>query len=749
MRFLIVLILLYSVFLQSYGQQWSRQSVDSLVAVIRKTDKKAHLEYPIDAYIVQHAKSKDFFEYFLQKTANQKDLVELHGKVNVAFAQYYYLREKKDIDFARQYYKKAEEYLRKNNHPCDALEVWLSFADQLTQQNLDVELAKQILENTYEKARQEDCRTVAIRTEYVKGIYLGERQGKYKKSLEQMLKAEQLITPTVPHSVKIEVYDGLGFLFYKASNYDKALQYWLKVDTLLKTLNYDDKYPVTKVLNNIGLVYKNKDNQEKALEFYQKAIQVATQRKDTFWMNLPKGNIGDIFFARKQIDTAYQLYQQYLSVAYKFQDWGIVVAGHTKLANYFIEKGLYKEAKREIETAQKFLDAKKAFIFIDNATLGATAQKNIYRTLSILSQRERKFDEAVFYQNKYIAINDSINKLISAQQLELLSVDLKVQQEVIEKEKLKENIRQREILVFAFLATTLLSLLLVALVLWNRYQIQKQGLLVKKKNEEIALVNDILEGKNKDIMDSILYAERIQKAFLPKQTKLSKILENYFVLYKPKNIVSGDFYYVVEKEDTIFIVAADCTGHGVPGALMSMLGVILLDNIIREKGIQSPAKIVEMLDKGIIQTLHQEESESQDGMDIAVCVWHKKDRILKIAGAKTSVILINGGVFEEIITDRYTVGGDGARYLQQEKKFLEIERHVSENAMLYLFSDGYIDQFSSANRKKMGKKRLYQAFLMIQNQDMTHQFNYLNNMLVQWQGEEEQIDDILVMGIRL
>jgi serine phosphatase RsbU (regulator of sigma subunit) len=328
-------------------------------------------------------------------------------------------------------------------------------------------------------------------------------------------------------------------------------------------------------------------------------------------------------------------------------------------------------------------------------------------------------------------------------------VDLKVQQEVIEKEKLKENIRQREILVFAFLATTLLSLLLVALVLWNRYQIQKQGLLVKKKNEEIALVNDILEGKNKDIMDSILYAERIQKAFLPKQTKLSKILENYFVLYKPKDIVSGDFYYVVEKEDTIFIVAADCTGHGVPGALMSMLGVILLDNIIREKGIQSPAKIVEMLDKGIIQTLHQEESESQDGMDIAVCVWHKKDRILKIAGAKTSVILINGGVFEEIITDRYTVGGDGARYLQQEKKFLEIEKHIPENAMLYLFSDGYIDQFSSANRKKIGKKRLYQAFLMIQNQDMTHQFNYLNNMLVQWQGEEEQIDDILVMGIRL
>jgi serine phosphatase RsbU (regulator of sigma subunit) len=182
---------------------------------------------------------------------------------------------------------------------------------------------------------------------------------------------------------------------------------------------------------------------------------------------------------------------------------------------------------------------------------------------------------------------------------------------------------------------------------------------------------------------------------------------------------------------------------------MSMLGVILLDNIIQEKGIHTPAKIVELLDKGIIQALHQKEGETQDGMDISVCVWDRNENILKIAGAKSYIILIQNEELEEIITDRYNVGGDNSRYDYEMKAFTEIERKIDPDSMLYMFSDGYADQFSYISRKKLGRKRLYEAFKQIHKLNPQNQRDYLDGMLKDWQRTEEQIDDIMILGIRL
>jgi len=740
----------FSIFLQSYyAHAWSKKSADSLLEAIQKADKKYDLDFIMDRYVSARSKQKELFEYLLAQTAGKKDLVLIHGHLHSQFAQYHFLREKRDIKSALSYYQKGEDFFRKQHLPCEATNLWLGLPDELTQANMDVALAEQILDDTYQKAEKEQCYETLALIEHKRGIYLGERQKNYKKSLEHMLKAVDILDKyPCSNAVQIEIYNSTGSLFYKASNYDKALYYWLEVDKLLKEVNYQDKYPISRLLNNIGLVYKNKQVYDQALTYYQKAIEKAQERKDSFWMNLPKGNIADILFLQKKYDTAYSLYKDYLANAYKYSDWGIIVAGHIKIANYFIETNQLAQAQKSLDSAQNILDNKKHVINTYNSILSFISQKNIFQAFGNLKQKEKKFEEAVLYQNKYIHLNDSINRLVNAQQLEILSTDLKLKQEVFEKKRSEESSKQKETIVLASLITTTLSLFLVALILFNRYKIQRQGLLLKKKNNEVALMNETLETQNRDIMDSILYAERIQKAFLPYPNRINKFLHHYFVLYKPKNVVSGDFYYIQEKKDLIFVVTADCTGHGVPGALMSMLGVILLDNIIQEKGVQSPSKIIELLDKGIIQTLHQKESESQDGMDISVCVWDKNTRKLQIAGAKTFVAILYDDDLEEIITDRLTVGGDGARYNQHIKDFTEIERTLPHPFMVYMFSDGYMDQFSSINRKKIGKKRMYEAFKTIHKFPLSSQKDYLENVLKDWQRSEEQIDDIMVLGIR-
>ncbi|MCU0439286.1 MAG: SpoIIE family protein phosphatase [Raineya sp.] len=749
MRFCLF-VCLYILSLSNYAQTWQKASADSLLDIIHNAPRKKDLAYHLDRYTSNHSKSQELFTYLLEKTKNNEPLAYVHGTLYAKFGQYYYLRDYKDLVTASEYHKKAEKYLKKYDLHCEALDIWLGFADQLTQNNQDISLAQNTLSDIYKRAEKEKCYDIMARIEYQRGLYFGERQNNYKKTLEYLFKAINILEKhPCDNTVKIEVYNSMGSLFYKAGNYDKSLIYWLRVDSLLKFVNYQDKQPASRLLNNIGLVYRNQGNYDKALIYYQKAIIHAQKTNDAFWINLPKGNIGDILLKRNLLDSAYTLYKDYLKYAYIYNDWGIVVAGHTKIASYFIEVKQFGKAQAHLDTAQNTLNTYKQKINLYNPTLSIHSQKNIYQALSNLKQREKKFEEAVLYQNLFINLNDSLIKIVNAQQLEILSTDLNIKQENYEKRGLENNIKQKETIILASLITTALSLILVALILGNRHKIQRQGLLLKKKNEEVALMNEMLETQHRDIMDSILYAERIQKAFLPYPKRINKFLHHYFVLYKPKNVVSGDFYYIIEKKDLIFIVTADCTGHGVPGALMSMLGVILLDNIIQEKGIHTPAKIIELLDRGIIQALHQEESETQDGMDISICVWDRNQNTLKIAGAKSFVVLIQNGELEELITNRYNVGGDNSRYDHAAKTFTEIEKQITPDTMLYMFSDGYADQFSYISRKKLGRKRLYEAFKLINNLNLQSQKEYLDNMLKDWQRTEEQIDDIMVLGIRL
>ncbi|WP_338789858.1 two-component regulator propeller domain-containing protein [Bernardetia sp. MNP-M8] len=257
-----------------------------------------------------------------------------------------------------------------------------------------------------------------------------------------------------------------------------------------------------------------------------------------------------------------------------------------------------------------------------------------------------------------------------------------------------------------------------------------------------------LESKNKDITDSINYAKRIQHALLPPLSILKDAFEA-FVLFLPRDIVSGDFYWFTEKEGKTIVAAIDCTGHGVPGAFMSIIAETHLDRIINVMGIMSPALILEELDKAVRNTLRQNETQSRDGMDMSICVIDKNNNEVVFGGAKNPLIYIQNGNVEQVKGDIRGIGGYSRKYLKKTPTFKEHVIKVNEPTSFYIFSDGYQDQFGGKHDEKFMKKRFRQVLRDIHAEDMDAQRQLLERGFIRWKGQRQQIDDVLVIGFKM
>lgn len=272
-------------------------------------------------------------------------------------------------------------------------------------------------------------------------------------------------------------------------------------------------------------------------------------------------------------------------------------------------------------------------------------------------------------------------------------------------------------------------------------------------NDELSItletVNDqtkLIEKKNNDITASITYAQRIQQSMLPLTSRIKKVLPEHFILFKPRDIVSGDFYWIQQVDDKKVIAAVDCTGHGVPGAFMSLIGNDLLNEIVLSKKITNPSKILETLNHKIISTLKQENTDNQDGMDAAICVIDTTQNKVRFAGAKNPFILIQNGELQEYKGDRKSIGGSKKRIKEEVFSYHDI--NLEGNNIGYLFSDGYMDQFGGENDKKFMKRRFINLLHEIHHLPMKEQEDILEKRLKEWIGHRAQIDDILVIGFQ-
>ena len=256
-----------------------------------------------------------------------------------------------------------------------------------------------------------------------------------------------------------------------------------------------------------------------------------------------------------------------------------------------------------------------------------------------------------------------------------------------------------------------------------------------------------LAQKNKDITSSIQYAKRIQLAILPPLEQIFKHFPESFLLYKPKDIVSGDFYWFGIKNGRKIIAVVDCTGHGVPGAFMSMIGHNLLNQIIIENGITAPDQILNALHKGVQSALKQGTSvvDTSDGMDVAICSIDSNNTEMLFAGAFRPLFILNGSTFKKVEADKFPIGGS---QLDAQRHYTCHVIRIEKGDTFYMSSDGYADQFGGEKGKKFMVKRFNELLLSIQDKSMEEQGRILEETFNSWRGEYQQVDDILVMGIR-
>ncbi|MCB0402767.1 MAG: SpoIIE family protein phosphatase [Flavobacteriales bacterium] len=321
---------------------------------------------------------------------------------------------------------------------------------------------------------------------------------------------------------------------------------------------------------------------------------------------------------------------------------------------------------------------------------------------------------------------------------------------------------------FIITSVLVLMVLIVVLIKLRERNLQREKRILEEKvaerTEEVVKQSKELERKNKDIIDSITYAKRIQDAILPSDERFTKELSQTFILFNPKDIVSGDFYWLATRGDTTLFAAVDCTGHGVPGAFMSIVGHNLLDKIVGEYGMVEPASILNELNKGVANTLKKEtrQDDIRDGMDIALCAFDKKKKVLEYAGAYNPLYIVtrhelktdldiepsaeeNGLKLYEVKANRFPIGNYG----EEQKEFTNHSIQLNEGDTVYLFSDGYADQFGGENGKKFRYKRFKEFLLSINQLPMDQQKDRLQEEFKDWMGNYEQIDDVIVIGSKL
>ena len=273
---------------------------------------------------------------------------------------------------------------------------------------------------------------------------------------------------------------------------------------------------------------------------------------------------------------------------------------------------------------------------------------------------------------------------------------------------------------------------------------------LEAQRDEIECQKNLILVKNEQITDSINYARKIQDSILVPEAKIKRWMPNMFIYYKPKDIVSGDFYWFSRYESKYVITAIDCTGHGVPGAFLSMIGNTLLHEIVNIKHVFKPDQILAMLHTGITLALNQdsEDSGSEDGMDMSLCTVDARLNRFQFAGAKNSIYVVQGDKLKVLKANYYSVGGKSLRP-GMKVEFTCYDFMYDENTSIYMFSDGYLDQYGGASNEKFNAQRFKELILANRTLPMDEQKEIITKTMEQWIGDRQQIDDFLVMGVKL
>ncbi|MBC7695520.1 MAG: tetratricopeptide repeat protein [Burkholderiales bacterium] len=585
--------------------------------------------------------------------------------------------------------------------------------------------------------------------------YSFEASGKYKDALNCFLIASDINKKNRNKPKLAQCYTAMGVIYWYQGFYDKAEEYYKKNIEICLELN--DLSGLGASYGNLAILFDEKKELDNALIFYKKALAIFDNGKKPAQTAACLDNMSLIFKQKGDFSQARSYNLRSYKIRESLHDSIGMLASMGNLGSIFIAQ---KNADEAIEISQQVLSIA--------VRLGAKEDmKSAYYNLKDAFELKKDYKSANAILNKLMDLKDSLRNMDNANQIAELEAKFKTKEKEVELSEVKlmqelrevENSEKLKKKNYSIIILSLVGvfILLLAVILLKRFnEKQKVAEEFSAKNKAIEFQKTIIDTayhelteRNKDITDSIKYAKRIQEAIFPSAVHFSKLLPQAFTLFKPKDIVSGDFYWVEKgKDDAVFVAVVDCTGHGVPGAFMSIVGFNLLNKAIHENKCDDPADILNQVNIDLTETLKQtfEESAVKDGMEISLCKWNKEKNELLFAGANTIVYHISDDQINIIKGNKHPIG---SFYGEQLKPFQTAKIIVKKNDCVYLFSDGYADQFGGPKGKKFKYKQLEEFLLSIAHEAMETQKQKLDEVFEKWKGDLEQVDDVCIIGIRI
>ena len=584
-------------------------------------------------------------------------------------------------------------------------------------------------------------------------------------------------------------YNNLGNICGNQSNYPEALQYLLKSlkmkeDLIAEGNKEIDSSSIAKAYTNIGLIYQLEDKNTEALSYHTKALRIRISRGDKNAISESYNSLGNIFYNKNDFANALLYFEKCLAIKIEIGDQSGRAAVLNNMAVIYKEQHKYDKALALLKESQKINEeiGEEEGILNSNINFGGIYYKLKQYSLSeeyfkkalIASQKfeiiddlkecckglsdvykaQGKFEQSLEYFQKYILFKDSINneeasnKIVRAEMNYEFDKKKAIEDAAHEKEAaiaLAESKKQKIII---WSVCGILILVFGFAVYAYRSNLQKQRINKELdfKNKKIENAYAIIEERNKEITDSIHYAKRIQRAMITSDNYISQYVKDYFIFYQPKDIVSGDFYWAVNHHNKFYIAVADCTGHGVPGAFMSLLNISFLNENVIEKNIVNPDMVLNEQRNHIIKALNPIGNEdSKDGMDCVLCAFDFNALTLEYAAANNSFYIIRSGELIICKADKMPVGKSPT----DSQPFTYNKVQLQKSDSVYIFTDGYADQFGGKKGKKFKYKQLEEILLANCNLPLEQQKQILDTKFKEWKGNLEQVDDVLLIGIKI
>ncbi len=532
------------------------------------------------------------------------------------------------------------------------------------------------------------------------------------------------------------VYSKMGALFKKVNDIEKSNSYFnkaLKIYTQTKKWN-----GIESCYLNLGVNNSIKLFNDMAVEYFERGLEINKRTGDNHRKSLLLNGMAGVYYNLSNFEKALTFYKEALVYSRKTEDENLSANLNNNIGTVLMEMNRFAEAKPyliEVYFASRNQKDKTELALFSSFNLA-----QLYEDLG-------EYKSAMDYMNIYVNMNDSLNNIANTRNLS--EIEAKYQNEKKEEQNilLNERLKNKSMQIYFALGGIAFLMVLAFLIFRGLKEKQKANVALEEKNKIIEEKSLIVEEQHKDITDSIKYAERIQAAILPPEKLWKSILPNSFVFYQPKDILSGDFYWIENSEDFVFIAAADCTGHGVPGALMSIVNYNHLNKAILEKGLTDAGSILDVINDWLTQSLHQsyQESPVRDGMDISLCVIDKRTNRLNFAGAYNSIYILRDNKIEEITPDKQPVGA----FIEDNiKPFHNKYVQLNKNDVVYMFTDGYADQFGGEKGKKYKYKQLQALLLEVHAMPFDTQKDLVSTSINDWKGKLEQIDDMLLLGFK-